>query len=67
VLRRAGFTHLLLAENVGQKGVQYDATLARLAKAAQNAGAGDSLLTLTDYTFADADGGLRRYRLVMLR
>ena len=66
-LREAGFTHVLLAENVGECGIQYDPTLSRLAEAQWSAGAGDSLLKLADYRFQDADGGVRRYRLVMLR
>ena len=66
-LRRAGFTHLLLAENLTDRGAQYDPTLARLAEAQWSTPAGDSLVTLADYRFPDADGGLRRYRLVMLR
>jgi len=66
-LREAGFTHLLLAENVGDGGIQYDPTLSRLAEAQCSAGAGDSLLKLADYRFYDPDGGVRRYRLVMLR
>jgi len=65
-LRRAGFTHLLLAENLTDHGAQYDPTLARLAEA-QWAAASDALLPLVDYRVPDADGGLRRYRLVMLR
>jgi len=66
-LRRAGFTHLLLAENLTDRGVQYDPTLTRLAEAQWSTPAADSLLTLVDYRFLDSDGGLRRYRLVMLR
>jgi hypothetical protein len=65
-LREAGFTHLLLAENRGEAGVDYDPTLSRLADAERAAGGGESLLILTDYTFPDSDGGLRRYRLILL-
>jgi hypothetical protein len=66
-LRRAGFTHLLLAENLADHGIQYDRALTRLAEAQWSTAAADSLVTLTDYRFRDADGGVRRYRLVMLR
>ena len=64
-LRDAGFTHLLLAETLTGDGIQYDPTLSRLADA-QLAAGDDKLLTLTDYHFPDADGALRRYRLVKL-
>ncbi|MHC4402753.1 MAG: glycosyltransferase family 39 protein [Planctomycetota bacterium] len=67
VLRDAGFTHLLLAENVRRQGIQYDPTLTRLAEAQRTAGGGDSLWVLAEYHFQDTDGGLRRYRLLMLR
>ena len=66
-LRDAGFTHLLLAENVGQRGIQYDPTLTRLAEAQWATEAGDSLVRLAEYQFPDADGAIRRYRLVALR
>lgn len=66
-LRRAGFTHLLLAENTGKQGIQFDDTLSRLADAQWASDAKDSLLKLADYQFLDSDGALRRYRLVMLR
>ncbi|NUQ66188.1 MAG: phospholipid carrier-dependent glycosyltransferase [Pirellulales bacterium] len=66
-LRRAGFTHLLLAENRGTSGVTYDPTLSRLAEAQWAAGGGDSLVKIADYEFTDADGAIRRYRLVMLQ
>ena len=62
-LREAGFTHLLLAENLADQGVQYDPTLSRLAEAEWSAGDSDGLLELAEYRFRDADGGLRRYRL----
>jgi hypothetical protein len=66
-LRQAGFTHLLLAENLADRGIRYDATLWQLVEAAQGAGAGDCFLPLAEYQFADADGGVRHYRLLMLR
>ena len=62
----AGFTHLLLAENSGGQGIEYDPTLSRLADAQFAAGCHDSLMKLAEYRFPDSDGGLRRYRLVML-
>ena len=66
-LREAGFTHLLLAENRSTAGPQYDSTLSRLADAQRAADGGESLTTLTEYEFPDADGGIRRYRLVLLQ
>ena len=61
-LRQAGFTHLLLAESLSDEGIQYDPTLSRLADADDT-----ELDVLTEYTFADRDGAVRRYRLVELR
>jgi hypothetical protein len=66
-LRRDGFTHLLLAENVGQQGIQFDDTLSRLVDAQRPSDAEASLIKLAEYQFPDCDGGLRRYRLVMLK
>lgn len=59
-LRRQGFTHLLLAENISPRGIQYDPTLSRLADA------DPSLNCLISTTFRDTDGGRRLYRLVEL-
>lgn len=59
-LRDAGFTHLLLVENLSQMGEQFDPTLRRLADA-------DSSLRPITRTFArDVDGGTRCYRLLAL-
>ena len=66
-LRDAGFTHLLLAENVGDRGIQYDPTLSRLAEAQWESEAGESLVKLAEYRFPDVDGAIRRYRLMALR
>ena len=66
-LREAGFTHLLLAENVAEEGIQYDPVLSRLADAEMAEGETSSLLELADYRFEDRDGAVRRYRLIMLR
>ncbi len=66
-LREAGFTHILLAENRRATGIQYDPTLSRLAEAQWAAGDRDSLVRVADYEFDDADGAVRRYRLVMLQ
>ena len=66
-LRQAGFTHLLLVENLADRGAQYDPTLSQLVAAAETAGSSDSLPRLAEYQFRDVDGGVRRYRLVMLR
>ncbi len=57
-LRREGFTHLLLTKNVAGEPSAKTSPLHRLA---------DAGLTLTDYDFRTADGGVRRYRLVQLR
>jgi 4-amino-4-deoxy-L-arabinose transferase-like glycosyltransferase len=65
-LRRAGFTHVLLAETVGPSGAAFDPTLSRLADAQAAADPG-ALLPLADYRFCDGDGSPRHYRLLMLR
>ncbi len=65
-LTEAGFTHVLLAENLNDQGIQYDPTLSRLTDAQLRENEADSMLQLGEYQFPDADGGLRRYRLVML-
>jgi hypothetical protein len=61
-LRREGFTHLLLAEASGGT-LRYEPVLRRLAEAAQRADP-SSLRLLLDYTFCEADGTQRRYRLL---
>ncbi|MBN2473482.1 MAG: phospholipid carrier-dependent glycosyltransferase [Pirellulales bacterium] len=66
-LREAGFTHLLLAETVAGDGIGYDSTLSRLAEAQWAVDTGESLCTLDEYFYRDADGALRHYRLVWLR
>jgi len=65
-LRKAGFTHLLLVENLNGRGIAFDSTLSRLADAQWKTPAGPSLVTLADYRFQDSDGALRHYRLVRL-
>jgi hypothetical protein len=65
-LRKAGFTHLLLAENLNGRGIVFDSTLSRLADAQWKTPAGKSLMKLADYRFQDSDGALRHYRLVRL-
>ena len=57
-LRKAGVTHLLLAENVADGKASSDSPLNRL---------GDKLQTLTDYRHRACDGTVRRYRLMTLR
>lgn len=66
-LRRAGFTHLLLAENVGGKGIEYDATLQELAGGNDQLPDTEQFDELTSYRFRDTDGAVRQYRLVALR
>jgi hypothetical protein len=65
-LREAGFTHLLLVENLNGRGIVFDPTLSRLADAQWKTPAGKSLVKLADYRFQDSDGALRHYRLVRL-
>jgi hypothetical protein len=65
-LRQAGFTHLLLAESLAASGIRYNDTLSRLADAALSRGDG-KLECLMEYRAADADGAVRRYRLMALR
>ena len=65
-LRSAGFTYLLLAETLPCDDTRYDPTLTRLADAQLAGAAGDGLLPLLEYLFPDADGDVRRYRLVRL-
>lgn len=69
-LRKAGFTHLLLAENPDSKGIQFERRLPELVdrQIARETEAGKSTLkTLHDYTYKDIDGVRRRYRLIALR
>ncbi len=69
-LRKAGFTHVLLAENPDSKGIQFEQRLPKLVdqQIAREAKAGKSRLkTLHDYTYRDIDGVRRRYRLIALR
>jgi len=68
-LRRAGFTHLLLAESAGSMGIQFDPTLSQLVDRFESAPFADqrALLPLLEYQVADADGQNLRYRLIMLR
>ena len=65
-LRKAGFTHLLLVENLNGQGIAFDATLSRMADAQWKTSAGKLLVKLADYRFQDSDGALRHYRLVRL-
>ncbi len=64
-LRAAGFTHLLLAEAVSGP-IHYNATLSRLADQALSA-TSDTLECLAEYHVEDAEGAVRRYRLMALR
>ena len=66
-LQAAGFTHLLLAESLNDRGIRYNNTLSRLADASLASAAKNSLDVLIDYQFKDPDGAVRRYRLVALR
>lgn len=66
-LRDDGFTHLLLADSTSGPGIHYNQTLSRLVEQAMADDAGASLECLTQHTFEDADGAVRRYRLIALR
>jgi len=64
-LRREGFTHLLLAEDVDSPTDKRGTVLNRLADAESLHG-GQSLRELAQYQVHDSHGPTRRYRLVML-
>ena len=66
LLRKAGFSHLLLCENSSKQGVQFDQTLPQLVADCRAAQGGRSFPTLWEYTFDDADGGRRHYQLVLV-
>ncbi len=66
LLRKAGFTHLLLAENLKQEGVQFDPTLPQLVADCRAVRGKGALPVLWDYTFDDVDGGRRQYQLVLV-
>ena len=66
-LRADGFTHLLLADSLSGPGIRYNPTLNRLVERAMEEGGGASLECLAEHQFEDADGALRRYRLIALR
>ena len=59
-LRLTGFTHLLLVENINDRGLEFDPTLSRLADA------DPSISHVMGTPFTDKDGGRRYYRLVAL-
>ena len=59
-LRRAGFTHLLLAETAAHPSRGAPSPLRRVADA-------ETTVPVTDYCFRTADGNVRHYRLVVLR
>jgi len=66
LLRQEGFTHLLLVENVSGEGALFDSTLRRLAEAELSLPQ-SPLQELSEYRMADADGAVRRYRLIAIR
>ena len=66
LLREAGFTHLLLAENLNDAGVQFDPTLPRLVADNRAARGTAAFPILWEYTFDDMDGGKRQYQLVLV-
>ena len=66
LLSGAGFTHLLLAENLSDDGVQFDPTLPRLVAANRAIRGPKAFPVLWEYTFDDVDGGKRQYQLVLV-
>ena len=66
VLREAGFTHLLLVEDLDGQAGRARPTLSRLVESHWAAGNGQSLAKLMEYSVEARDGRLRRYRLVMV-
>ena len=66
-LRDDGFTHLLLADALSGSGIRYNPTLSRLVERAIEEDGTASLECLAHHEFEDADGALRRYRLIALR
>lgn len=66
-LRDDGFTHVLLADAICGSGIHYNPTLGRLVEAAIQSGGGATLERLAQREFEDADGVVRRYRLIALR
>jgi len=67
VLRRLGFTHVLLVENEGEQGIQFDPLLSDLVDRQLASPQAERLVLLTEYRFRDGDGAVRRYRLFQLR
>ena len=65
-LRDAGFTHLLLAENMNEDGVQFDGILPRLVADNRTIRGEKAFPVLWEYTFDDVDGGKRQYQLVLV-
>jgi hypothetical protein len=59
-LRQAGFTHLVLVENLDGHGEVFDKTLWRLVRT------DPTIKPITYCKGRDADGALRRYRLMEL-
>lgn len=60
VLRVSGFTHVLLVENLAERGAAFDSRFSRLAEA------DDSLELVSEHYAEDAEGGWRHYRLLAL-
>ena len=65
-LLAAGFTHLLLAENLNEDGAQFDRTLPQLVADSRAARGSQAFPILWEYTFDDIDGGRRQYQLVLV-
>jgi 4-amino-4-deoxy-L-arabinose transferase-like glycosyltransferase len=66
LLREAGFTHLLLAENLKDDGVQFDRALPQLVADNRAVRGEEAFPVLWKYTFDDVDGGRREYQLVLV-
>jgi len=66
LLTQAGFTHLLLAENLNPAGAQFDPTLPQLVADSRAARGKAAFPVLWEYQFDDIDGGRRKYQLVLV-
>ncbi len=67
VLRQLGFTHVLLVENESGHGITFDPLLTQLVDRQLASPHADHLVPLAQYRVCDADGAIRRYRLLQLR
>ncbi len=66
LLRKAGFSHLLLCKNSRDKGSHFDQTLPRLVAECRALEGNTAFPVLWEYDFDDADGGRRHYQLLLV-